>query len=349
VPPVETPDQSPAASVGPLATPTAAPPATPIPRLLRLTLRDAGPVITAADGPPGSLYALPAAATRDRDGVDHLLIVWFGDNEDPPKITLATSRDGQRWRVSKTPILEAFGLGVPRPGRIPSALLQLDDGSWQMYGWVLDVTHEGMLASWRATAPSLDGPWTIDDDRVLGPGPTGAWDGQAAAIGSVQRTSTGFAAWFEGQPPGRTLRGDLGYATSTDGLDWRKFNDTSTDAPGVLASDPVIARGICGPGSGQAVYQPQVELAANGGYVAAFGAFEPSSEHMDVFGGVSDDGIRWTCGSPEPLLGYSGIPRSEGIHSLASFPLGDGRIGLLVESLLPDRSEIWLARVEPVG
>jgi hypothetical protein len=161
----------------------------------------------------------------------------------------------------------------------------------------------------------------------------------------VQRTDAGFTAWYEGQPPGSNLRGDLGVAMSTDGLSWRKYDDPATTAASLAESDPVIARGICGGGTEQAVFQPQVEIAREGGYIGMFGGYGASREHMDVFGAVSPDGIHWSCGTPEPLIRFSGIPNSQGIHTIGSFPLGDGRIALVLESLGAGHSDLWLATV----
>ena len=348
--PGSTPGPAPTATAG---SPTDGPattgaPQTPIPELLRLTLDASGPILTPEDGPAGARYALPAAGTRARDGRYVLVVVWFGDEQagEPPKVTVATSRDAREWRVRETPILTALGVGPSQPGPIPSAIVELDDGSWQLYGWAADTADQSSFASWRASAPVLDGPWTLDGDRILEPGPGRSWDSQTASIGSVQRTGSGFAAWYEGQPPGFNLRGDLGYATSTEGLTWEKFDDAATTAPELAESDPVVRRGLCGVGTSMAVYQPQVELAGDG-YLMVFGGFGASGERMDLFGALSTAGTHWTCGTPEPLLQASGIPGSQGIHTIASLPLGDGRVGILVESLGERRSDIWLAEVTP--
>ena len=107
----------------------------------------------------------------------------------------------------------------------------------------------------------------------------------------------------------------------------------------------MIARGICGGVTAQAVFQPQVEVARAGGFIGVFGGYGASREHMDVFGAVSTDGSHWSCGTPEPLIRFGGIPNSQGIHTIASFPLGDGRIGLVLESLGDGQSNLWLATV----
>ena len=138
--------------------------------------------------------------------------------------------------------------------------------------------------------------------------------------------------WYEGQGPGSGVRGDIGYATSTDGLAWHKLDD------------PAIRRGVCGPGTSLAVYQPEVE-AVPGGFIGTVGAYGVPDDEFAVFGLTSTDGRTWLCGSTSPILRQADIPGSQGIHALASMPLGDGRLGLLIESLGDKHSDIWLATV----
>jgi len=315
---------------------------------MELALQGSGPIIRAGNGPAGSAFALPAAAARTRDGGYVLIIVWFPAENGTPVIALATSADAQTWDVGKDPIIEDLGVGGTDPGPIPTALVQLDDGSWQLYGWAAVGPEGTRFESWRASAAKVEGPWRLDAAQVLVPGPGGTWDSQTASIGSVQPTASGFAAWYEGSPPGFSLRGDLGLATSADGLAWEKHDDPATTSTAFAASDPVIRRGICGIGTSLAVFQPQVELAPDG-YAMVFGGFGRSREEMDLFGAVSRDGIAWTCGTPEALLVPDGIPDSQGIHTIASFPMGNGGYGLVIESLGDAHSDLWLATVRLIG
>lgn len=330
----------------PEPSPTEGASAAPIPELITLTLDDSGPFIGRGDGPAGAVYGLPAAGARSRDGGYVLFIVWFGtEGQNKVWITVSTSADGETWDVGTEAIITDLGVGDPDPGPIPSAALQLADGSWLLYGWAADATNPNRFHSWRASAPALTGPWTLDEARILAPGRAGMWDSQAASIGSVKATDDGYLAWYEGQPPGNELRGDIGYATSADGLSWTKFSDPASTSPDRAESDPVIARGICGAETLQAVHQPQVEPAGDG-YLAVFGGFRARRGQMNLFGAVSDDGIAWRCGTPTAILRTEDIPRSEGIHTIASIPLEDGRLLLIVESLSAGRSELWRATVE---
>jgi hypothetical protein len=93
-----------------------------------------------------------------------------------------------------------------------------------------------------------------------------------------------------------------------------------------------------------AVEQPQVER-VGAGYVALFGGFSATSTWPDVLAAVSADGRSWQCASPEPLLADASLGAAEGIHTMASLPLGDGRIGLVLEVLGENGSSLWWATV----
>ena len=339
---------------GSLGEPTTAPttaPAASNPSLdrFRLTLDTRGPVIGHDDGPRNTAYALPAAAARARDGTFVLLVVWFPIDNGPPVRTVARSDDGRAWTIDKTPILTDLGVGGTEPGPIPTALLQLDDGSWQLYGWADDPARSPHFTSWRARAKRLGGPWTLDGAHVLDTGQPGSWDSQTAGIRSVVRTGDELGAWYEGSPPGSSLRGNIGYAISTDdGQTWQKYDDPATTSADLVDSDPALRTGVCGGGTSFALFQPHVEHAPNG-FEMVFGGFGRSRSQMDLFAATSLDGAHWTCGSPDALLRASGIPGSEGIHTFSAFLLGDGRMGLLIESLGEGHSDIWFATVDPIG
>jgi hypothetical protein len=332
------------ASSAPTAVPTSGAAGTPVPTLLRLEL-GAAPILEPEDGPPNSLYALPAAAARAQDGSLVLVVIWFPSENAAPVITSARSTDaGVTWHVGTTNLLEGLVIGDPDPGPIPAALLQLDDGSWQMYGWAAANSSGTRFWSWRTSAPDVDGPWAIDRLEMLDHGPSGAWDSHMAAAASVLRTDDGYLLWYEGEAPGNTNRGDIGLATSTDGLAWTKFDDPTTTEPAFAASDPVIRTGTC-PGTDVAVEQVQVEPVGDQ-LVALFGGYGPTSQMMEVYGALSDDGRTWRCATAEPLLVGEQISGGEGLHTMTSLSLPDGSIGLVLESLTSGHSELWWATVE---
>jgi hypothetical protein len=342
-----TPNATPAITLAPTATSTPSPTIALGPAV-KLTLDTSGPIVRSDDGPTGHQYVLPAAAARAADGGYVLFIVWFGPDPGDQIVTVARSDDGRSWRTGKEAILTDLGMALANPQAIPTSAVQLDDGSWQLYGWAAHATNSRAFTSWRASAPKPEGPWTLDSEEILGLGPASAWDSQTAAVAGVHRTMDGYALWYEGQGPGTSIRGDVGYATSPDGLAWTKFDDPTTSDAAFATSDPVMRHGFCGPGSENAVFQPEVQVAPTG-FLAVVGAFGGTRETMDLFGATSADGTTWLCGSETPLLRAEDIPGSEGIHTIATMPLGDGRVELILESLGDSKSDLWLATVEVAG
>lgn len=331
-----------------------APTVTSAPRAsrVRLTLDRSGPIISAGDGPAGYPYAYAAAATRDLDGRLVLFTAWFGpeDGSLEVMITMSTSPDGRSWEVGTSPAF-ALEIGASNPGPIPAAALQLGAGSWLLYGWSLDTNGGTSASSWRASASSPGGPWLLDSADLLEAGPAGAWDSSVAVPGSVQRVGDEYAMWYEGEGPGRSIRGDIGLATSADGLTWTKFDDPATTDARRATSDPVIPTGICGPETAMAVEEVQVERGPNGLVALFFGT--GASETTGIFGAVSTDGRAWQCGSPTALLVASDIADGALLHTMTSVPLGDGRVGLIIESITGGRagqhSDLWWATVEVGG
>jgi hypothetical protein len=227
-------------------------------------------------------------------------------------------------------------MDLVHPGAIPAAALQLEDGTWRLFGWAAHASATNRFSTWSASALVPEGPWTLVGEHVVDTGQPGAWDSELAEAGSVLPTSEGYALWYEGEGAGTSVRGDIGLATSADGVAWQK------------ADDPVIRRGICGAGTAAAVEQPQVE-AWSGGFVGAVGAAAVGDRGMSVFGVTSADGRSWACGGAEPLLRAADIPGGHGIHTIASLPLDGDRFELIIESLLDGRSELWSAVVEVGG
>ncbi len=310
------------------------------------------PVIVRGDGPPNHAAVMPAATAVDADGSLVAFLVWFGSARGDQLVTLARSADGRAWSVDPDPIYTDLGMRTSPPGPIPGAALRAADGTWLLYGWAATPAARTSFSTWRATAPAAEGPWTVaaGEERVLPPGPTGAWDDQTAAVSAVLPEGSGDAMWYEGQRPGTTVRGGIGYASSDDGVTWARYDDPATASAGNPAQptdgDPVIAPGACGPATAAAALGPQVWRRGDG-YLMLFGGSPAPDRENDVLGATSDDGIHWSC-TGTVLLRAEDIPGSEGIHTIQGATLA-GQPVLLVESLIDGGSEIWLASVSVGG
>ena len=310
-------------SFGPLATGPA----------LSLAVVGDEPVLVRGAGPPDHDAVLPGAAAVDRDGTIVAFLTWFADAPGDQVVTVGRSVDGITWMLDPDPIYTDLGLGLAPPGPIPAAAFQGPDGSWTLFGWGADPIRRTSFFSWRATAPAPEGPWAIGpgEDRVLPPGPAAAWDDETAAVASVLPDGDGFAMWYEGQRPGRAIRGGIGYAASPEGIAWTRD------------PEPIIAPGQCGPGTAQAVLEPQVWQRSDG-YLMLFSGYAEAATRPSIFAASSLDGRTWSC-TGQALLDSTDIPGSEGIHTIQGVTVA-GEPALLVESLHDRGSELWLVSVD---
>jgi hypothetical protein len=182
-------------------------------------------------------------------------------------------------------------------------VLDPEPGQWDGWG-ILTVTvlHDGaMFHLWYAAMASYHGSiqvgyasspdgsvWTKHPDPLpgLGPGDPGGWDDHGTAPHSVLSNGGSYSMWytaFSGGPWG-TWR--IGYASSTNGIDWDKNPD-----PVLEGSEPWEGANLYFPavvpyGSGLAMWYS----GANIGQAAAIGY------------AVSSDGLLWGRWPDNPVL-----------------------------------------------
>jgi hypothetical protein len=271
---------------------------------------------------------LPGAVSIDDDGTYHAWVIAFASTPGTQDVHHLTSSDALTWTLQLDDSLAALSDGLGNPGAIPSSVVPADDG-WAMY-------FTGTLASerqgwdiWRATAPSLDGPWTRSEEPVLRRGEAGAWDAGALDFPTVIPLEAGFDMFYSGIPSTDSDTGAVGHATSEDGVEWTKDEAA------------VLEPGLCGGFDDRSVQQPRVLPSANG-YVMAYAGY-PADINLPAQVGFADsvDGSTWACEWPTPALDTSGLT-GEGVHTINAFQLGDNP-ALLVEWLANDGTDVYLA------
>ncbi len=139
------------------------------------------------------LYIDPGAMVYHDDAF-HMFFNGIKGFPAPVGVGYASSPDGYHWtRQVDEPVLNATALsGSNLLGSnlfVTSALVE-DDGTWILYFYTLNGgTFNGPGDIGRATAPAPAGPWTIDPDPILSPGPDGAWD--AVQVSGAERAPNG--------------------------------------------------------------------------------------------------------------------------------------------------------------
>lgn len=257
------------------------------------------PPSLAFDWPAGTTPAVTTAATGINDryinpgaiieanGTFHMYANVFSMWPGAMDIVHLTSTDGVSWVADpKGPVLTSDDVPFANPGMDVSTGYVTDDGTWVLVIESVTVAIPWMIG--RATAPGPDGPWTVDPEPILAPGPAGSIDAGGVAWPSVVRTDDGFAmyhtAFAQVRGPGVIAR-----ATSSDGVTWTK------------ASTPVLtasARWEHG-----RLDRPRV-VRTDGGYLMLYAG----AQLTDRGAAWSDDGVTWRRDGELPVISRTTFP-----------------------------------------
>jgi predicted GH43/DUF377 family glycosyl hydrolase len=200
-------------------------------------------------------------------------------------IGLATSSDGMTWtKEASNPVLRR-GTGW-ESFRISSPMVIFDDGVYKM--WYTGTTISFYYSIGYAT--STDGiTWTkYSSDPVFAHGTTGEWNDRAVSSPYVLKEDGIYKMWYTGRNYA-TNQHRIGYATSTDGINW-------VDHP----SSPIIDIGEPGSYDDLAVSNPTI-IVADGKYHMWYQAVTTTEESTIAYAS-SVDGLVWEKSADNPVL-----------------------------------------------
>lgn len=279
---------------------------------------------------------------RDADGLLHVFRNSL--NSAPGLVSIdrmVSADDGLTWERGG-PVFNSDEVpGAEKSIFINSSAI-LDDGTWVLWFSQFDgIDAPGFIR--RATAPGPDGPWTFDEQPVLGPGPAGSWDGISVGTAIVHRGADGtWHMWFSGIEARRLF--DIGYATSPDGLTWTKYDDPATTDRRLDPSDPIIF--------GNQEWRPGQSSAHQvvpygDGWLMFWNGLD-SGRFRGI--AISEDGIHWTPATDNPMFSTAEIAPDAGrvLGSLTFLPDGDSYLAL-VGSGSPQGTSVYTARFTITG
>lgn len=123
------------------------------------------------------------------------------------------------WERASQPVLVVGNPGEWDGGYIIPESVLFTDGKYVMYYTGGDTWPEGMPMIGMATSP--DGiSWTKHNEPVLRPGAEGDWDAAGVWGCSVLKTGDKWEMFYTG---GNGTTVSIGYATSSDGITWHKY------------------------------------------------------------------------------------------------------------------------------
>jgi predicted GH43/DUF377 family glycosyl hydrolase len=184
-----------------------------------------------------------------------------------------------------------------------------EDGTWVHYFFTWNKrSRSSTNYIGRATAPDPLGPWTADEEYVLEPGASGAWDSRGVTRPFVIQNEDGYVMYYVGQ----NGRSRIGMATSPDGINWTKYNDPETTDNLYADSDPVfLPSDESGTWDQYSVSDPNVWQTPDG-WVMLYAS--SVSNGVQVGYALSDDGIHWRR-SQAPLQAFEEIPNKTALWS----------------------------------
>jgi predicted GH43/DUF377 family glycosyl hydrolase len=228
-------------------------------------------------------------AVIEHEGVLHMFGNVFSNWPGQVAFPHLVSNDGVAWtKADSSPAFTSDDIPYVESGADVSAGYVTPDGTWVLVFETVELSDPWVLG--RATAPGPDGPWTIDPEPILTPGPTGSFDSGGLQWPSVVQTDDGYLLYFTAIE-GRGGPGSIGLATSSDGLAWEKH-----DGP-VLAAALDWERGQ--------VDRPRVAVTPRGlAMVYAGGRL------TDRGLAWSEDGVTWQRDGELPVITRESFPIS---------------------------------------
>jgi len=193
----------------------------------------------------------------------------------------ARTSDRKFVRYSNNPVL-SNGTGVEWDNRtiLTNCFLQ-EGGGFRLYytGGNGTMTAIGLVNSTDAKQ------WTrYSGNPILGSGPGGSWDQNGTSDACVLKDGSTYKMWFAGH---NGTAWQIGYATSTDGLNWTEY-----------AANPVLANGPDESWDGTHVRSPTV-VKDDAGYRMWYAGYNGTFACIGLAN--STDGVNWTRYDGNPV------------------------------------------------
>ena len=215
--------------------------------------------------------------------------LWYWGCARKCRIGYATSSNGISWeKYSNAPVLAEGGPGSWDESYVIAPHVIFHDGVYKMwYRGTRERSGGRPLGASIGYATSTDGiHWNkYVNNPVLTPGPDGGWDSKFLWDSCVITEGDNYKMWYSGNS-GSNFR--IGYATSTDGINWVKY-------PG----NPILDVGAPGSWDSRYVYYPDVIF--NGSFYEMWYSGWGGS-NIGIGYATSVDGIHWCKHADNPVL-----------------------------------------------
>jgi len=253
------------------------------------------PIVTHDPSPQIENKYINPGAVLFHDGQFHMFFNSFTNWPGIVQIGYMISTDGYLWAmVQDAPVFTTDQVPFGEGKADVSSALVLDDGTWVLYFHTVGDGEIGL-----ATSASPLGPWTVNPDPILLPGPQGTWDQRGLGWPSVGYDGSAYFMYYGAQNRGGF---SIGLATSADGLHWEKYNDPDTIEEKFAESDPVLLNDA--DWESIKVDRPRV-VASPDGFVMIY---QGGTAVEDRGLAISEDGIHWENYTDNPVFNSAVFP-----------------------------------------
>ncbi len=214
--------------------------------------------------------------------------MWYAgwDSTDVMRIGFATSYYGFDWKDHPaSPVLQEGLSGSWDDGEVYNPTVLKDGGVYKMWytGWSPSTR---LPRIGYATSP--DGiTWTKHAGSVLDLGASGTWESYGVGAPTVTKDGGLYEMWYEGEDAGGWWR--IGYATSSDGINWTKDSH-----------NPVLLEGASGSWEEWGLGAPAVIKEGTRYHMWYHGT--DAYDGVRIGYAVSQNGYAWTKSSENPVI-----------------------------------------------
>jgi predicted GH43/DUF377 family glycosyl hydrolase len=285
-------------------TPTQIPTETPPSIQFNLVPYEDNPIIEMGAEGEWDQFQVIAGQVVISDNLFHMF--YSGSGKDMHGIGYAVSTDGREFtKHNANPIFQPDGEGFDAIGTSFATPLVMED-TWMLF---YNGSAEGeVIPGWKyagssiglTTAPEPTGPWT-PGQLVLNAGGNGEWDAGLVIPSRVIATEDGYIMYYTGGPDQtEPVRWMCGMASSSDGINWTKYDDPNTTEAPFAESDPILQPGDSW--DSESVHCSVLRTDSN--WEMFFEGWGPlGAGNVSKIGyATSQDGVDWTKYPGNPIL-----------------------------------------------
>ena len=229
---------------------------------------------------------------------DGIFKMWFtGGNSGNYQIGYAESEDGIDWDIYIDPVIPVGDLGDWNWIKFVGTVLHIND---TLRMWYTAYSGTANLYAIGYAWSVEEHEWNLHPDPVLEIGNLGYWDESLVHSPSVYFDGTTYHMWYSGSKD--FLHNNIGYATSTNGIDWDKDYVFS---PVISYGPPWSFYGEDASATGQIVHNDTIRM--------FFGGYDGTNSRIGY--AYSTDYTTWTVdNNSEPVVDVGEAGSWDNLH-----------------------------------